>query len=162
MSRTIHARQDRLPVLSLPPVAQDVAEKLHGALVADFARMTSFRKCNPCAKLAGLDRAFVCPGNDTFSVEITGVQFVDTANAAVEASQFNGSISLVDKTWIVTVPMGTTTVGGWVVPTWLLALLAALIIAAIVWPSESWRVACVVWNFLYYWGRWLYARASGA
>jgi len=128
MSRTVSVRPDRMPVTELPVGARETAEQMYDSLNNDFMRMKSFRQRNPRAQLAGADRAWVCPGENTFFVEILNVQNIDASLAATEASEFGGTVSCVGGTWILSVP------------------LRAVAPLGLMWPGPTWRVAVMLWT----------------
>lgn len=141
MSRTISARGDRISVLDLSGADRETAEQMYDAVNNDFMRMRTFRQRNPRAQLAGVDRAWVCPGDNLFFVNIMNVQNIDTKLAATEASEFGGTVACVGGDWILSVPLQHVAPLGFAVTTWLAVLVLVVAAVAVMWPGPSWIVA---------------------
>lgn len=145
MSRTVSVRPDRMPVTELPVGARETAEQMYDSLNNDFMRMKSFRQRNPRAQLAGADRAWVCPGENMFFVEVLNVQNVDASLAATEASEFGGAVSCVGGTWILSVPLRAVAPLGFGVTTWLAMVVLVVAALGVMWPGPTWRVAVLLY-----------------
>lgn len=145
MSRTVSVRPDRMPVTELPVGARETAERMYDSLKNDFMRMKSFRRHNPRAQLAGADRAWVCPGENTFFVEILNVQNIDASLAATEAHDFTGTVSCVGGTWILSVPLRAVAPLGFSVTTWLAVVVLVVAALGVMWPGPTWRVAVMLY-----------------